>query len=157
MRASPDADEKGELLDVKAINGDAPAIPPIKSDGMKRALKVNEVETVLSDASEISPVHMPAKTQKKSPTKSSLAEKKGSDEVKAFKAAKKAVDAKLKKEEDEDKWDNRADPDGDEAAPAEDVDVMKKEARRHPPVHSDYLPLPWKGRLGYVRLCWPYK
>jgi UV DNA damage endonuclease len=157
LRASPDADEKGELLGVKPVNGDTPAIPPIKSDSMKRALKVDEVETALSDASEIRPVHMPAKTQKKSLTKSSLAEKKGLDEIKSFKAAKTAADSKFKKEADEDKCDKKADPDGDEAAPAEDVDVMKKEAKRHPPVHSDYLPLPWKGRLGYVSLCWSYK
>ena len=57
---------------------------------------------------------------------------------------------KVKKEDDVDEWDKRLDPDGDEEGPAEDVDAIKLEARRPPPVNSDYLPLPWKGRLGYV-------
>lgn len=32
----------------------------------------------------------------------------------------------------------------------EDVSDLKAEGSRPPPVNSDYLPLPWKGRLGYV-------
>lgn len=31
------------------------------------------------------------------------------------------------------------------------VDGVKEALSRPPPVNSDYLPLPWKGRLGYVR------
>ncbi|KAK0122674.1 UV-damage endonuclease [Cadophora gregata f. sp. sojae] len=96
-----------------------------------------------------------AKKQKRSPTKSSVAAKKGSDEIKAFRAeqaAKKAAEVKVKKEDDVDEWDKRLDPDGDEEGPAEDVDAIKLEARRPPPVNSDYLPLPWKGRLGYACL-----
>lgn len=38
-----------------------------------------------------------------------------------------------------------------EAAPGSaDVHELKREGARPPPVNSDYLPLPWKGRLGYV-------
>lgn len=33
-----------------------------------------------------------------------------------------------------------------------DITVMKQEAARPPPVNSEYLPLPWKGRLGYVNI-----
>lgn len=39
--------------------------------------------------------------------------------------------------------------DGDEAADPEEI---KEALCRPPPVHSDYLPLPWKGRLGYCCL-----
>ncbi|KAK8003993.1 hypothetical protein PG989_003712 [Apiospora arundinis] len=35
---------------------------------------------------------------------------------------------------------------------AEDVSDIKLEGARPPPVNSDYLPLPWKGRLGYACL-----
>lgn len=37
-----------------------------------------------------------------------------------------------------------------------DEEEIKQAVSRPPPVHSDYLPLPWKGRLGYVCLvtCW---
>jgi len=38
--------------------------------------------------------------------------------------------------------------DGRETAGEEEV---KEALSRPPPVNSDYLPLPWKGRLGYVR------
>jgi hypothetical protein len=37
---------------------------------------------------------------------------------------------------------------GDELADEEEI---KEALSRPPPVNSDYLPLPWKGRLGYVR------
>ena len=101
-----------------------------------------------------SPPEIPTKRPKKTPTKSSIAAKKGSDEIKAFiteQAAKKAAETEvnIKTEKDEDGM-GRADPDGDGDGPAEDIDTIKKEAARPPPVNSDYLPLPWKGRLGYV-------
>ena len=41
----------------------------------------------------------------------------------------------------------------DEAEPGADdevPDVADRGAKRPPPVNSDYLPLPWGGRLGYV-------
>lgn len=146
LRASPDADEKGESLEIWKVNGGPKT--PAKANG------TNEDEGGGSPLSEIEmPVPTPSKKQKKTPTKSSIAAKKGADEIKAFKAeqaAKEAAEGKIKKEEDGDEWDKRLDPDGDDAGPAEDVDVMKKEAGRPPPVNSDYLPLPWKGRLGYV-------
>jgi UV DNA damage endonuclease len=37
-------------------------------------------------------------------------------------------------------------------APEEMPDVPERGAARQPPVNSDYLPLPWKGRLGYACL-----
>ncbi|KAI0883121.1 UV-endonuclease UvdE [Annulohypoxylon maeteangense] len=33
-----------------------------------------------------------------------------------------------------------------------DINAFKQEGSRPPPVHSDYLPLPWKGRIGYACL-----
>lgn len=148
LRASPDADEKGESLEIWKVNGGPKT--PAKANG------TNEDEGSDSPLSEIEmPIPTPSKKQKKTPTKSSIAAKKGADEIKAFKveqAAKKAAEGKIKKEEDGGEWDKRLDPDEDDAGPAEDVDVMKKEAGRPPPVNSDYLPLPWKGRLGYACL-----
>ncbi|KAI1505791.1 UV-damage endonuclease [Biscogniauxia marginata] len=41
--------------------------------------------------------------------------------------------------------------DGD-YVPEEDVNAIKQGGARPPPVNSDYLPLPWKGRLGYACL-----
>jgi UV DNA damage endonuclease len=151
LRASPDADEKGEALDMKKVNA-GPPFTSAKTNGVKANLSVDDSDSPLSDLEEV-PAPTPAKKQKKTPTKSSIAAKKGSDEIKAFKAeqaAKKSAETKIKKEEDGDEWDKKQDPDGDDAALAEDVDTLRKEAARPPPVNSDYLPLPWKGRLGYV-------
>lgn len=45
------------------------------------------------------------------------------------------------------------DPESDEDIPVEAVE-LKDALGRPPPVNSSYLPLPWKGRLGYVsRVC----
>jgi UV DNA damage endonuclease len=43
------------------------------------------------------------------------------------------------------------DPEADDKV-AENIDAVKREAARPPPVNSARLPLPWKGRLGYVSL-----
>lgn len=42
-----------------------------------------------------------------------------------------------------------ADPEADEDA-AEGEDDITEALSRPPPVNSDHLPLPWKGRIGYV-------
>jgi UV DNA damage endonuclease len=44
------------------------------------------------------------------------------------------------------------DPEEDEGLEEDEVEV-KEALSRPPPVNSDYLPLPWKGRLGYVGGC----
>ncbi|KUI70717.1 UV-damage endonuclease [Cytospora mali] len=41
---------------------------------------------------------------------------------------------------------------GAEAEETADGDITDRGAKRPPPVNSDYLPLPWKGRLGYACL-----
>lgn len=41
------------------------------------------------------------------------------------------------------------DPEADVDIPA-DIKDVKEAVSRPPPVNSNYLPLPWKGRLGYV-------
>ncbi|KAK2626169.1 hypothetical protein QTJ16_004431 [Diplocarpon rosae] len=146
LRASPDAGEEGEFFDAASL-----AQPAV---GMNERVKKESGVDTSSDLATARPI--PEKTQKKkSPTKSSIAAKKGSEEIKAFRAeqaAKKAAEVKVKKEDEGDEWDKRQDPDGDEDGPAEDAEVLKQEARRPPPVNSDYLPLPWKGRLGYACL-----
>lgn len=41
------------------------------------------------------------------------------------------------------------DPEAGADPPANEEEV-KEVLSKPPPVHSDYIPLPWKGRLGYV-------
>lgn len=45
------------------------------------------------------------------------------------------------------------DPESDENVAA-GLEEVKAALSRPAPVNSDYLPLPWKGRLGYVRFNW---
>lgn len=45
--------------------------------------------------------------------------------------------------------------DGDIASAAKEDDDIDRSARRAPPVNSETLPLPWLGRLGYVRSSSP--
>jgi len=91
---------------------------------------------------------MPTK-KKRQPTKSSLAAKKGSDELKAFRASQAASALATKLENDD--ATHRVDPEAGGNV-AEDIETVKHEAARPPPVNSAYLPLPWKGRLGYACL-----
>lgn len=44
------------------------------------------------------------------------------------------------------------DPEAEEDELASEEEEIEAALSRPPPVHSDYLPLPWKGRLGYVRV-----
>lgn len=44
------------------------------------------------------------------------------------------------------------DPESDEDVPAA-VEEVEEALTRPPPVNSDYVPVPWKGRLGYACLC----
>ncbi|KAK2763353.1 UV-damage endonuclease [Arachnomyces sp. PD_36] len=48
--------------------------------------------------------------------------------------------------------DEIVDPEANADIPANEEEV-KEALSRPPPVNSDYLPLPWKGRLGYACLC----
>ncbi len=149
LRASPDAEAKGEVFHVERL------IPktPLREIKVKKEAGLEDNVSSLSVVGENLPNFNREKTSKKTPTKSSIAAKKGSDEIKAFKveqAAKKAANNAVKHDDEVEEWDSRADPDGDDVGLAENVSIMKIEAARPPPVNSDYLPLPWKGRLGYV-------
>jgi UV DNA damage endonuclease len=151
LRASPDADGVREAFQVPITQGTL--APPVKTNDTYECTRRNNSDSSLSELSDTIPVATPAKKLKKSPTKSSIAAKKGSDEIKAFRAqqaAKKVGETNGKKVLGGDEWDKRQDPDGDDTGPVEDVDTLKLEAARPPPVNSNYLPLPWKGRLGYV-------
>ncbi len=58
--------------------------------------------------------------------------------------------AKVKKEAGEEKA--PFDPEADDGEAPEEEEEVQAALTRPPPVNSDYLPLPWKGRLGYASL-----
>jgi UV DNA damage endonuclease len=190
LRASPDAEGKGEVMEVEKVVGEVGMVDmdkelevkPKPRGGRKKAAAKKEVvktetevkpEPADSELSELEnvvakdftdPSEPASKKAKKTPTKASRAAKKGADEIKAFIAeqakangtaatpAKKGKGKAAVKSEDPDEAVLTRDPEADEdEGEKEDVETEKKEAARPPPVNSDYLPLPWKGRLGYVR------
>jgi UV DNA damage endonuclease len=85
LRASPDADEAGEALDVKKVAKGA-AKTSVNTNGTNHTARERDSDSPLSDVPPEMPASTPAKKQKRTPTKSSVAAKKGSDEIKAFKA-----------------------------------------------------------------------
>ncbi|KAJ9112275.1 hypothetical protein QFC19_000694 [Naganishia cerealis] len=211
LRASPDAEGKGEVLNVSKVVGDEhvalldmdkelqvkPETPSKRGGVRTAASKENVKEEAESDLSQVNPgengngspngvlskdftepgLEPTPKRVKRTPTKASKAAKKGADEIKAFiaeQAAQKAANGtatpestpakrgkggkaaatKKTNQEDPDEAVLGRDPEADEPEEGEkeDVETEKKEAARPPPVNSDYLPLPWKGRLGYACL-----
>lgn len=196
LRASPDAEGKGEVMEVEKVVGGVGMVdmdaelevkaetPTVRGGRKKAAAKKEPVaktepevksEPADSELSELEnvvtkdftdPSEPASKKAKKTPTKASRAAKKGADEIKAFIAeqaalkatngtetpAKKSRGKAAVKSEDPDEAVLTRDPEAeDDEGDKEDVETEKKEAARPPPVNSNYLPLPWKGRLGYVR------
>ena len=130
LRASPDADARDERIDLEQA-------------GMDVDKQVKEEESELSELSDISEAAKPKKRGAITKPKSKLTK----DEPIGKKA--KAEPAPAKKEAINVKEPRFLDPEaeGDEEADEEEIQAALS---RPPPVNSDYLPLPWKGRLGYV-------
>jgi len=104
---------------------------------------VKKEESPLSDVPDIEPPKKKAKGGKKKAAETST-EADGAD----VETPKKAPAKSKAKTNDEDAF-RDPEADGDEEADEEEV---KEALSRPPPVHSSYLPLPWKGRIGYACL-----
>ena len=131
LRASPDADEADERIDLEKA-------------GMDVAKQVKE-EDEDSPLSETLDIESPVESQKtKAQSKTSAAAKQG-----AKKGSKAAPNAGTKEKKETAKEPQFLDPEaeGDEEADEEEIQAALS---RPPPVNSEVLPLPWKGRLGYV-------
>ena len=132
FRASPDASEEDERMN-------------LENAGMDVAKQVKEEDSD-SPLSEMSDVEPPPATKKgKAKSKATAALNGGLDELSKETAATAKEDTKAPAKEQ-----LFLDPeaDGEEEADEEEIQAALS---RPPPVNSDYLPLPWKGRLGYVR------
>ena len=133
LRASPDASEQDERMNLEAA-------------GMDVAKQVKE-EGSDSPLSEMSDVEPPTATKKgKAKSEATAVRKNGLDEQSNKTAATSKNDTNTLVKEP-----LFLDPeaDGEEEADEEEIQAALS---RPPPVNSDYLPLPWKGRLGYVRI-----
>ncbi|MCJ1404666.1 UV-damage endonuclease [Xylographa trunciseda] len=140
FRASPDAEEKDETLDVDRIEGGTATHIKDEEDTVPSLVTGGESESSLSDMSDIEPPPSKKPSVAKFKIQSSETEKQ----------QKAPSTAQAKKVEIKEPQFLDPEADGEEEADEEEIQAALS---RPPPVHSDYLPLPWKGRLGYACLC----
>lgn len=135
LRASPDADEPDERIDLHKAGMDVEK--QVKEDD-------EDDDSLLSEISEVAPS---IKTERpKSKAKVAIAaEEKTKEDLKN----KASVPTKEKKDIIKEPQFLDPEAEGDEEADEEEIQAALS---RPPPVNSDYLPLPWKGRLGYVSM-----
>ena len=131
LRASPDASDVDERMDLEAAGMDV-------DKQVKKEAEDGDKSSPLSD------IGSPVK-----PKKNAGRGKAGKTNGKEVKTEPMAKATPAKKPEDNAKESQFLDPeaDGDEEA---DEEELQAALSRPPPANSDYLPLPWKGRLGYV-------
>ena len=124
LRASPDADEPDERIDLEKAGMD-----------VEKQVKEEDNDSPLS---EVSDVESPIKSKPPSAIKQGV--KKGS---------KVTPNTNAKEKTETTKEPQFLDPEaeGDEEADEEEIQAALS---RPPPVNTNFLPLPWKGRLGYV-------
>ena len=145
LRASPDASEPDERMDLERAGMDVKQ--QVKSeDDVPSLTNGADSDSTLSEMSDIeSPV------KKKAPAKGAkdkIPTSKKPDGVATEAATPKPMNAaKVKKEPS--KEPQFLDPE-DEGLEEADEEEIQAALSRPPPVNSDYLPLPWKGRIGYV-------
>ena len=131
LRASPDGDETMNLEEA----------------GMDVRNQVKEEDSD-SPLSELQDVEEPVEEKKgHGKGKTAVAAKKGDKKE----PKKPAVAAKEKHASTKEPHFLDPEADGDEEADEEEIQAALS---RPPPVNSDYLPLPWKGRLGYVSFAY---
>ena len=131
LRASPDAD--GEQMNVAEA-------------GMDAQKQIKEEDPPPAGLAPIDEKEPKSKKALKSKAKKGAAKDiktEAVDETPPVKPSKSAIPAKEPQFLD-------PEAEGDEEA---DEAEIKEALSRPPPVNSDYLPLPWKGRLGYVSNC----
>lgn len=158
-RASPDADMNREIIpgQIKQENGvkeDSPLSPPPevveqpKENGRGRknasAKKVREAEVKVAEVVDAAENHVAPPKKGRGKAK----DKQQNDENGVAPVAPEAKATAKKKATDEGAFDPEAEGSDAEAGEEEVTEALS----RPPPVNSSYLPLPWKGRLGYACL-----
>ena len=144
LRASPDADEKDESMDAAKAGMDVENQIKEDDDEVPSLVTGGDSDSGLSDLSDVESL---VKVAPAKPKQGNAVDKKpGAKGAAALTKAKATVSKK-----DTPKEHQFLDPEaeGEEEADEEEIQAALS---RPPPVNSEYLPLPWKGRLGYVRI-----
>ncbi|MCJ1473259.1 UV-damage endonuclease [Lambiella insularis] len=143
LRASPDADEKDERTDVDKVElGTATHIKD-EDDSVPSLVTAGDSDSSLSDISDMEP-RSTNRAQNTKPRKSTSTGTKNAKLQNSIPA----ITMKMS----EGKESQFLDPEAEEDVEADEEEI-RAALSRPPAVNSDYLPLPWKGRLGYACLC----
>lgn len=149
LRASPDADEPDERMNLEQAGMNVEK--QVKDEDVDEEVPslTNGVDSD-SSLSEMSDIESPVKAEPPAKgAKTKVPAKAKINGVSSEKAAPKDVDSS-KGKKDPSKGSQFLDPEDDGLEEADEEEIQAA-LSRPPPVNSDYLPLPWKGRLGYVR------
>ncbi|KAK0839032.1 hypothetical protein LTS02_017611 [Friedmanniomyces endolithicus] len=163
-RASPDSSVNEDIISAPVLKpgvdeesdpSDAPAVvEPSKRKGRAKKAQdagdgVRKAEETIGAVVDAAATHTPVATKK---ARGKTIKQEEADDVgtAAPTTAKAAPVKKEKKTLDDEAATRDPEAEGDEDAP--DEAEVNEASLRPPPVHSDYLPLPWKGRLGYACL-----
>ena len=151
LRASPDADEPDERMNLEGAGMDVDKQVKNEDEDEVVASLANGADSD-SSLSDMSDVESPVKAKPSAKGgKAKIPAKAKTNGVLAEQVTPKQVDsAKAKKEPS--KGSQFLDPEDDGIEEADEEEIQAA-LSRPPPVNSDYLPLPWKGRIGYV--CQP--
>ena len=140
-KVDPNPNTNPKVVDGQEALRASPDAEDLRDEGYERS------EVVPKRAKKSSGTTMPKPKAKVSPSESSLSDL--SDvESRVDSQQKPSVNLKKTAPKEEQPADPEADVDED-ADPEEIAEALS----RPPPVNSSYLPLPWKGRLGYACLC----
>ncbi|KAL9611929.1 MAG: hypothetical protein Q9167_003452 [Letrouitia subvulpina] len=139
LRASPDASGKDERMALQEAGMDVEKQVKDEDDSVPSLVTNGDSESPLSDVSEAESPTDSQPPKRRPPTKARAKGKKG---------ATKKEDDKPESATKEKEAFNFLDPEAEEEEQADEEEIQAA-LSRPPPVNSDYLPLPWKGRLGY--------
>ena len=147
LRASPDAEEEDERMDLEGAGMDVEKQVKDEKEDEPPFINGHDSDSSLSDISEMDSPVKPKKPVKTSKGKAATGARSGAESAIPTSTA---ADGKKDKKEPA-KESQFLDPDGDDLEEADEEEIQAA-LSRPPPVNSDYLPLPWKGRIGYVCL-----
>lgn len=148
LRASPDAEEEDERMDLEAAGMDVPKQVKDEKEDEPSLVNGHDSDSSLSEMSDMESPVKPKQTKAPKGKISAVAKPAGN----ANPTATRTESTKVKKEPP--KESQFLDPEADDLEEADEEEIQAA-LSRPPPVNSDYLPLPWKGRIGYVGLLYP--
>lgn len=144
LRASPDAEEEDERMDFEAAGMDVAKQVKNEKEYEPPLVNGHDSDSSLSDMFDMESPMKPGKQTKTVKAKTSVAAKPAGN---ANPTTTKPKSTKVKKEPPKEM--QFLDPEAEDLEEADEEEIQAA-LSRPPPVNSDYLPLPWKGRIGYV-------